>query len=516
MLELHDIVKRFGPTIALDGASLTVRPGTVHALLGENGAGKTTLMRVVFGMTRADAGEVRYDGQPVRWRTPADAIAHGVGMVQQHFALVPAMTVAENVALGMGGRYDPRGAAERVRRLGAATGLELDPEARVADLGVAAQQRVEIIKALGRDARLLILDEPTAVLVPAEAAELLDWVRRFADGGRAVVLITHKLRDALDVADDVTVLRHGRTVLAIPASAASERSLAEAMLGAPRRESLAALVGEHEIGRTAREPVPSRARGAPPDKGIPPVVSRTTTLPSPTGAEARAVIRARGVTVRDARGVVRLRDASLEVHAGEIVGVAAVEGSGQRELLRVLGGRLTPTAGTIELPPAVGFVPEDRHHDALVLEFSLYENVALHGLGARRGRMPWRALRRATAVLLEAFDVRAPGADTRAGALSGGNQQKLVLGRELAEQPAALVVESPTRGLDIRASEAVHERLRAAREAGTAVVVYSADLDEVLALADRMLVVHAGEVCEVPHDREQVGRAMLGAGSSAR
>ena len=512
MLELLDIIKRFGPTVALDGAALTVRPGTVHALLGENGAGKTTLMRVVFGMTRADAGEVRYDGQPVRWRSPAAAIARGVGMVQQHFALVPAMTVAENVALGMGGRYAPRAAAERVRRLGADAGLGLDPDARVADLGVAAQQRVEIIKALGRDARLLILDEPTAVLVPAESAELLHWVRRFADGGRAVVLITHKLRDALDVADDVTVLRHGRTVLTTPASSATERSLAEAMLGAPRRESLAALVGEHEIGRPAREPFPSKARGAPPDKGIPPAASGTTTLPSPIEAQGRAVIRASGVTVRDARGVVRLRGASLEVRAGEIVGVAAVEGSGQRELLRVLGGRLAPTTGTIELPPAVGFVPEDRHHDALVLDFALFENVALHGLGPRRGRMPWRALRETTAALLAQFDVRASGVEARAGALSGGNQQKLVLGRELAERPAALVVESPTRGLDIRASEAVHERLRAAREAGTAVVVYSADLDEVLALADRMLVVHAGEVREVPHDREQVGRAMLGAG----
>ena len=503
MLSLTDVTKRYGDTIALDGASFVLRAGTVHALLGENGAGKTTLMRVAYGLTRPDAGEVRFEGAAVRWRSPADALAAGLGMVQQHFALVPAMTVAENVALGLRGRFDRKAAADRVRRLSDASGLRLDPAARVSELGVAAQQRTEIAKALARDARVLVLDEPTAVLAPDEGAELLRWLRTFADRGGSVVLITHKLRDALGVADDVTVLRRGRTVLAGAAAERGERALAEAMLGTvPEARDAAA------IGATGGDLV----RAGAPEQGVAADAPSRTTASLPPGAPRRdALVVAQRVVLRDAAGVVRIRDASFEVHAGEIVGIAAIEGSGQRELLRALAGRLMPGAGTLTVPDRSGFVPEDRQGDALVLEFTLSENVALSGLGRRRGRMPWRAIGRRTAELLDRFDVRAPAPDVAASTLSGGNQQKLVMARELAERPALLVVESPTRGLDIRASEAVHARLREARDAGTAVVLHSADLDEVLALADRVLVLHAGTVREAPRERSAVGRAMLGA-----
>jgi simple sugar transport system ATP-binding protein len=484
-LSLTAITRRFGAFTALDDASLEVRAGTLHAVLGENGAGKTTLMRIAFGMLAPDAGTVRVFGAARRFASPAEAIAAGVGMVHQHFSLVPAMTVAENVALGRRGRYDAREAAARVRRLGEQTGLVLDPDARVADLGVAAQQRLEIVKALARDARLLILDEPGAVLTPDESRELLGWLRRYVAGGATAVLITHKLRDALGHADEVTVLRRGATVHAGPAATSSEASLAAAMLG----------------------------RGA--DGGAVAEVTGTAAGPRRSGAEAEVRVRARGLALRDARGVATVRDATFEVRAGEIVGVAAVEGSGQRELLRALAGRIAPAAGTLAIPPRVAFVPEDRHHDALLLDGTLTENLALLGAGARRGRVGWRALGRRAGDLVARFDVRGGSASAPARALSGGNQQKFVVARELAGDAAGLpplvVAENPTRGLDIRATAAVHARLREARDGGAAVVVHSSDLDEVLALSDRVLVVYDGRVTAAPTDRDTVGRAMLGA-----
>ena len=517
-LELRDVRKRFGDVVALDGASLVVRAGTVHALLGENGAGKTTLMRIAFGLMRPDAGVVLVDGRERRFASPAEAIAAGLGMVHQHFTLVPAMTVAENVALGGTGRYDAASAAERVREVGRRSGLALEPGSRVASLSVGAQQRLEIVKALARNARILILDEPTAVLAPAEASDLLRWLRSFADGGGSVVLITHKLRDALAVSDDVTVLRRGAAVTTASSAESSESALATAMLGAPPRSQDTSVgpsarnqIHADEIDRTPDGDAGGGAHGAPPDR-------RPGRAPLGT-----VVLAARRVSVADERGIVRLNEATCEVRAGEIVGVAGVEGGGQHELLRALAGRRSPTAGRVERPADVGFVPEDRHNDALVLDFTLAENVALRGAGARRGVVPWRAFSVATARLMERHDVRAPGPDAVAATLSGGNQQKLVLARELAgrsgDEPAtgerdrpvaALVVENPTRGLDIRASAAVHEALHAARDAGAAVVVYSSDLDEVLALADRVLACYAGTVREVAADRDVVGRAILG------
>jgi general nucleoside transport system ATP-binding protein len=481
-LELRAITKRFGATTALDGASLAVRAGTLHVVLGENGAGKTTLMRVAFGMVAPDAGSMRIAGADAHLRSPADAIRAGIGMVHQHFTIVPAMTVAENVALGGRGRYDARAAADRVRAVADRTGLALDPAATAGSLGIAAQQRLEIVKALASDARTLILDEPTAVLTPAESRELLEWLRTFVASGHTVVLVTHRLRDALAYADDVTVLRRGRTVGALPAGDATEAELAELVVG---------------------ERMPTDA-------------------PRHVATPGAVVARAADLRVVDARGAERVRGVSLELRAGEIVGIAAVEGAGQHELLRALAGRIAPTSGTLERPTRVGFIPEDRHRDALLLDASLTENVALHGAGARRGLMPWRALAARTAELLARFDVRPGDPLAAAGALSGGNQQKLVVARELAADPSPrsgqqdsgprlIIAENPTRGLDVRATAAVHARLREARDDGAAVVVYSTDLDEVLLLADRVIAMYDGRVHEVPADREVVGRAMLGA-----
>jgi len=494
LLSLEDITHSFGSVQALDAASLHVRPGTVHALLGENGAGKSTLMRVAFGLLTPQEGTLHWQGQALTLRSPADALARGIGMVHQHFSLVPAMTVAENVALGGRGRFHPSEAAARVRALTERTGLALDPNARVSALPVGAQQRCEIIKALARDARLLILDEPTAVLAPAEARELLAWVRRFADtghthGGHAVVLITHKLQDALSTADDITVLRRGRTVYTGSALQSNTAQLTDAMLGEHG-------AGVHRAQRQA-------------------VAAQTADAEGQASAHAdarsdRVVLRLQDASWRDARGVEQLRSASLVVHAGEIVGLAAVEGSGQHALLRLLAGRLAAQRGVAERPERVGFVPEDRHRDALLLDAPLYENLALRGAGARTGRMHWASWRARTNERMQAFDVRAADGDVMARTLSGGNQQKFVLGRELDGQPDALIVENPSRGLDIRATAAVQQSLRAARDGGAAVLVYSSDLDEVLALADRVYVMHAGQVVSVAPDRDAVGRAMLG------
>ena len=523
-LELHRITRRFGDVTALDDATLAVRAGTVHALLGENGAGKTTLMRVAFGMVRADAGAIRIEGNPVDLRSPGDAIAAGMGMVHQHFALVPTMTVAENVALGGRGRYSARSAADRVRSIGESSGLRLDPEALAGDLPVSGQQRLEIVKALSRNARVLILDEPTAVLAPAEVAELLSQLRSLADEGRTIVLITHKLREALSIADDVTVLRRGAVVFSAPSSEASESSLASSILGGGR-EGDTGLVAELDLLAGAAGspgPSPRRPKGHVDPISIDPSPKRSTkTLvedalmgdphrgdtPRPLG---EPVVEARQLGVTDARGVVKIRDANFAVHRGEMVGVAAVEGAGHHELLRVLAGRIDPTSGVLRRPERSGFIPEDRQGEALILDFSLTENVVLRDAGSLRGVVDWTEADGRTTSLIQEFGVRAAGSRAPVSSLSGGNQQKLVLARELQDAPALLIAENPTRGLDIQASAMVHTRLGAAASDGTAVILYSSDLDELLALASRILVVFAGTVQDVAHDREAIGRGMLG------
>jgi general nucleoside transport system ATP-binding protein len=470
-LRLESILKLFGSTRALDGASMMIRPNTVHALLGENGAGKTTLMRVTFGLLRPDAGRVLVDGRETDFRSPADAIRAGIGMVHQHFTNVPAMTVAENIALGGHGRYSRNEAMARVRELTERTQLPLDPEALAASLAVGAQQRLEILKALSRDSRILILDEPTAVLAPAEARDLLKWLRAFADDGGAVVLITHKLSEALSAADDVTVLRHGRTVLTTPAASSSPDDLARSMLGER-----------------------------------PAVTSNTEAFT----AVGDVVLSLKSVSLVDSRGVVRVHNASLEVRQGEVVGIAALENSGHDLLLRAIAGRILPTSGVIERRGATALIPEDRQREALVLPFSVTENVTLKSAGSRRGRIEWGRQRELASRLAREYDVRAASVASPVASLSGGNQQKLVLARELSEQPAIIVAENPTRGLDLRATADVHARLRDAAQKGAAVIVHSTDLDEVLMLATRVVAVHQGRLLQVPNDREIVGRAMLG------
>ncbi len=508
VLSLEGVTRRFGSVVALDHASLRVRRGTVHAVLGENGAGKTTLMRVAFGLLQPDAGTIRFQGAVRTIASPAVALSLGVGMVHQHFTLVPAMTVAENVALGGRGRFDPRAAAARVRDVATRAGLALDPDAMVGALPVGAQQRCEIVKALARDVSLLILDEPTAVLAPTEATELLRWIRAHADAGHAVVLITHKLRDAIAIADDVTVLRRGRSVFTGRARDTDEAELADAMLGREETATNAPRVRREQPARDS-----AKAGG---DDCIDAVRTTPVTTPrrdaaQPAAREGAPVLEATRIHVRDARGVERVRGASMHVHAGEIVGIAAIEGEGQHELLRVLAGRADPVSGTLTRPATVGFVPEDRHGEALLLDATLLENVALRDAGARRGRMPWSALRALTTEIVRDYTVRNGSAELMVRALSGGNQQKLVLGRELRDAPAALVVENPSRGLDFRATTAVRHALRAARDDGAAVVLYSSDLDELLLLADRVYAMHNGVLTETARDRELVGRAMLSA-----
>jgi simple sugar transport system ATP-binding protein len=478
-LALTGVSKRFGATQALRGVSFRVRRGTVHALLGENGAGKSTLVGTAFGLITGDSGTVEGGTPPRAISSPALAMAAGIGMVHQHFTNVPAMTVAENVALGSRGAFRADRAAATVLEIGRRTGLALDPDALAGSLPVGAQQRLEIVKALARDATTLLLDEPTAVLAPSEAAELLAWLREFADRGGSVVLITHRLREALAIADDVTVLRHGAVVLSEPVASVDEPSLAAALLGEEPTSDVATTRGDARTGAAS-------------------------------GVGTNEIARLTNVSVEDERGVVVVRNVTLSVRAGEVFGIAAVEGSGQHSLLRVLAARIPATRGAVELPSTVGFVPEDRQRDGLVLDFSLAENLALRGAGRRVGRIHWRAERAAAEEALRELDVRARGPLERARALSGGNQQKLVLARELAGAPALVVAENPTRGLDIRATRVVHARLRAAAAAGAAVVLHSSDLDEVLTMSDRVVVMHAGALHAVTGDRESVGRAMLG------
>ncbi|MEP6618076.1 MAG: ATP-binding cassette domain-containing protein [bacterium] len=474
------ITKRYSSVTALDDVTLVVRPGTIHALLGENGAGKTTLMRVAYGMTQPDRGSLHVHGQAVDLGSPSGALGAGIGMVHQHFTLVPSMTVAENLSLGGRGRLRYDAMRARVQSVATRTGFALDPDALIETLPVSAQQRVEIAKALARDASVLILDEPTAVLAPLETEDLLRWLRAYVQAGNTAVLITHKLREALAVADDVTVLRRGRTVYTGSAQEATPEQLTHLMMGATTFAQAPTVESHRE------------------DKNNSTTIFHAVAA-SVTGHDGRTSIRAAGFSIQ----------------GGDFIGIAAVEGAGQRELLRALAGRLNVSAGQLMRPKHVGFVPEDRHQDAVLLDRSLTENIALRGAGERRGRMDWRALRDRTQTLLTDFDVRALGPHVRLRDLSGGNQQKLVLARELAlmsaeSDPHALVVENPTRGLDVHAMKEIHIRLRDACARGAAVVMYSSDLDEVLALATRMFVVFSGTVREVPLDRIAIGQAMLG------
>lgn len=497
-VEMRSVSKRFGSVEALVGANLSAPPGEVHALLGENGAGKTTFMRVLCGALRPDGGEVVVEGRRLAPGPARAAAAAGIGMVHQHFTLVPSLTVAENVALGTREGGGLRLALERVRErlaeLERVTGLAVDPGAAVAGLSVGAKQRVEILKALCRNPRLLVLDEPTAVLGPREVDWLFGVLRSLAAEGRTVLLIGHKLDEILRVADRVTVLRRGRTVLAEAREAVDAPRLTRAMIG--------------------RDATPA-ARPARVEAG-----------------ERVARLEAAGARGEDGRMAVR--DVTLEVRRGEIVGIGGVEGNGQRELALVLSGRLRPSAGSADLPPTVGLIPQDRGAGGLIGGFDLAENTALafHDDAAhRRGPLiDWAAMRRTAREIVAGFDVRAPGWRATARSLSGGNRQKLLVGRELARAPDLLVAENPMRGLDLAAAAFLRDKLvelkgggPGAGEAGGAgsraakappgIVLLSTDLDEVLDLADRVFVLVRGRLIAVPEEGRSpagMGRLMLG------
>ena len=478
-LELAQIHKRFGSVHALRGADFTLLPGELHALLGENGAGKTTLMLVAAGLLRPDSGAVRVDGRERPGLSPRAARRLGIGMVHQHFTSVPAFTVAENVALAAGWPVAPGPLRERVRELGDRVGLPLDPDDRVERLSVGLRQRLEIVKALAANARILLLDEPTAVLAPAEVEDLLQVIRRFTASGGSAVLITHKLDEALAAADRVTVLRRGQVVRTGTVAGLDSATLTAAM-----------------IGESA------------PDDGI--------EAPGPPIGERRPLVRVESLDIRRDGGLgIALRGASLVVGSGEIVGVAAVEGNGQRELLRAVAGRIHPLRGVREVAEPVAFIPEDRSTEGLIPEMTITENVVLRSSDLdpwiRGWAIDWRAARARTAALLEEYAVAASGPEAPAATLSGGNQQRLVVARELSRGPRVVVAENPTRGLDIRATATIHARLRRAASEGAAVLFHSSDLDEVLELATRVVVASRGTLIEPPPDatRETIGALML-------
>jgi ABC-type uncharacterized transport system ATPase subunit len=502
VLELRRITKRFPGIVANDAVDFDLRRGEVHALLGENGAGKSTLMNVLYGLYHPDEGEIVINGKPVRIGSPHAAIDAGIGMVHQHFMLIPVMTVAENIVLAeeprtAGVLLDYRAAVERVRAISEQFGLVVDPNAKIENITVGQQQRVEILKALFRGAEILILDEPTAVLTPQEAEELFKVIESLKGQGKSVIFISHKLHEVRQIADRVTVLRRGKKIDTVPAAGASEEDLARMMVG--------------------RE-----------------VLLRVDKTPASPG---EPLLDVDDLYVLDDRGLEAVKGVSFQVRAGEIVGLAGVDANGQTELIdaitglrRVHSGRISAAGEDVTradaraaLDAGVGHIPEDRQRRGLVLEFTLAENLALHDYDKEPDSkwgwlFPNRLIARAATVLKQ-FDVRGGGPATRAGALSGGNQQKVVLAREIDRDPKVLIAAQPTRGLDVGAIEFVHRRLVEERDEGRAILLISLELDEVLSLSDRILVIYEGQIVgEFPPEtsEEQLGIAMTGGGRAPR
>lgn len=494
-LELRGMSKRFGPVVANDNISLTVNSGEIVGLLGENGAGKSTLMNLLYGLYQADSGEILLDDQPVSFRGPGDAMAAGIGMVHQHFMLIPVFTVAENVILGNEptgrfGALDLDTARAKVREISARFGFNVDPDSVVEDLPVGVQQRVEIIKALARDARLLVLDEPTAVLTPQETDELMNIMRQLSREGTSIVFITHKLREVKEVCDRIVVIRQGKVVDTASPDASTEE--------------LAALMVGREVDLSV-----DKAPARPGD----------------------VVLSVSELTVVDERNQKVLDNVSFEVRAGEILAFAGVQGNGQTELAETMLGLRTPVSGTITLrgeditydsvrevlDKGVGFIPEDRKKDGLVGDFSIEENFMLNSYHSS----PWvkglsidmSAREQRAGELVAEFDVRTPSEKTLVKNLSGGNQQKVVVARELSRDLSLLLAAQPTRGVDVGSIEFIHEQIVAARDRGIPVIIISTELDEVYSLADRIAVMYRGRIIDVVEPsiaREELGKLMAG------
>ena len=498
-LEMRGITKRYPGVVANDAIDLDIRPGEIHALLGENGAGKTTLMNVLYGLARPDEGQILLDGAEVHLTGPSDAIARGISMVHQHFMLIPVLTVAENIVLGEESTtraffLDRNEAHRRIIDLGRRFGFELDPEAKVGSLSVGWQQRVEILKALYRDAKILVLDEPTAVLTPQETEEIFEVLRRLAAEGHSIVFISHKLYEVLEIADRITVIRRGKVVGERVPAETNEEDLAELMVG-------------REVSLT---------------------VDRGESHP------ADPVVRVEGLVVRDDRGQEVVHGIDLEVRAGEILGIAGVAGNGQDELVEAIVGLRKPIAGTVTLDgqeitgkgsraiyeTGVAYVPADRHRFGLVLSFSIADNLVLtsyHRPPYSRGLLRNDAAIRQTAEeRIKAFDIRTTSADAKAATLSGGNQQKVVIAREFARDLRLLVLDQPTRGLDVGSIEFIHRQTIAKRDVGTAILLVSAELDEILELSDRIAVIYRGRLVAVRDgrtaDKNEIGILMATGG----
>ncbi|MFL9683260.1 ABC transporter ATP-binding protein [Streptomyces sp. KL110A] len=519
-MELHGITKRFPGVVANKDIAITVRKGTVHALIGENGAGKSTLMKILYGMQKPDEGTIAIDGEQVSFSSPGDAIARGIGMVHQHFMLADNLTVLENVVLGGEKLYGIGAKArKKIKEISDAYGLGVRPDALVEDLGVADRQRVEILKVLYRGAQILILDEPTAVLVPQEVDALFDNLRELKAEGLTVIFISHKLGEVLKVADDITVIRRGTTVGTADPKTATTKQLAELMVGSElpspeTRESTVTDVAMLEVkGLTLLE---TGFTGAP------------LTTAAPADPSATAVVRE-----EVAAGRKLLDDVSLTIHKGEILGIAGVEGNGQTELIEALMGLRAPDSGGISLDGqdisalpvrkrregGIGYIPEDRHRHGLLLEAPLWENRILGHVteapNSKRGILDPKAARKDTERIVREYDVRTPGIDVTAASLSGGNQQKLIVGREMSHAPKFLIAAHPTRGVDVGAQAQIWDAIREARREGLAVLLISADLDELIGLSDTLRVMYRGKLVADADPAtitpEQLGSAMTGA-----